>query len=322
MEPPASASSAGGLPEELLVGDEEGPALYLGPEADAPAIGFVAKGTRVRLRGGITNDRVFVHVYGGMKARGYLPITRLAARVQQRGRVDGTPTYVGPNDFVRVRGPGAPGKLRVEIRPWLGRPSAPEIGSFVGEMSIDELGAAEVDLSAAQGPTAGQPYTLPAGQDVPVYDRPSGTVVATLPALEPPITVVVLRDRGEWKGIRAGVGPYLVGYVNVTMTAASAPEVAPPEPAPTPPSGPPRWLQQDASRQLWRVAAGTRVLFNRNVIAVLDGPGYAREMNRFAETNEVDVFVAADDEVAVRGMLPAAALQPVDGAAPADSPVE
>jgi hypothetical protein len=59
------------------------------------------------------------------------------------------------------------------------------------------------------------------------------------------------------------------------------------------------------------VPAGTRIRFDGQTVAILDQDGFAREMARHEETQEVDVFVAIDEDVAVRGLVPADAIQPV-----------
>jgi hypothetical protein len=43
---------------------------------------------------------------------------------------------------------------------------------------------------------------------------------------------------------------------------------------------------------------------------MLSKDGFAREMNRYEDDGEVDVFVAADDAVAVRGIVQIDALAP------------
>jgi hypothetical protein len=303
---PVEEGRAPNWPEELLTGEGSGrPALYLGAEPNSPAIGYVSPDVRVRIAGAPSGDRVPVHIEGPLKVRGWLALTRLSARVQARGRVDGTPTYLGPNDLVGVRGSGEGANLRVEVRPWLGRAeTAATLGSFVGEFPGSSLGADEVDPATAEPPTPGEPHALPAGQEVPLYDRPGGSVIANIPALDPPVQVVVLRERGEWKGVRVGVGPYLIGYVNVELTAGGTllmQALGPPSDE-LPPGPVPERLQADSERPLWRVPARTRVRFDRKIIAVTRDPGFAREIRRFP-SGEVDVFVAVDDQVAVRGMV-------------------
>ncbi|HJL30871.1 MAG TPA: hypothetical protein RMI62_17455, partial [Polyangiaceae bacterium LLY-WYZ-15_(1-7)] len=109
---------------------------------------------------------------------------------------------------------------------------------------------------------------------------------------------------------RAGVGPYIVGYVNVDLVEPGELE----EP-PTPPTSEdvPLRLQNQQQNPLWRLPAGTRVRFDDETIGILDEDGYGREMNRYESTGEVDMFVAANDEVALRGMVRIDDLQPIEG---------
>jgi hypothetical protein len=81
----------------------------------------------------------------------------------------------------------------------------------------------------------------------------------------------------------------------------------------------PERLAAEDTRPLWKVPAGTRLRFDDNVIAVFEAEGYAREMNRY-DTGEVDVFVAVDDTVAIRGMLRADDLVAIEGQTPTPDP--
>lgn len=293
-----------GWPRVLVVGPGTGPGLYFGPEDDAPAFGYVNPGTRIRLESGVRNGRIEVLVAGPMATKGWIPADRVAAYVQRRGRLTGTPFYLGPNDLVAVVGPAEGGQVRVAARPWLGGGTflgQPEVGTF----PADAIAADRVDPASAEAPTPGDCYRLP-GQDVQIFDRPGGRAVATLPAADPPHTVVVLRARDPWYGIRAGYGPYIVGYVQGPLTAC---EGARPEPAPmVPPSNGevPYWMARE-NGPLHRIESGTRVRFNGRSIARLRRDGWARELGR-QEGDLVDVFVAIDDSVALRGLVPEDAL--------------
>ncbi len=120
-----------GWPGELLTDEGTGPALYLHEGANSAAVGYVSPGIRVRISGAPEGDRVPVRISGPLKVRAWLTVSRLAARVQQRGRVPGTPAYVGPNDLVGIRGDAGDGNLRIEVEPWLGRANAIRDGSIV-----------------------------------------------------------------------------------------------------------------------------------------------------------------------------------------------
>ena len=67
---------------------------------------------------------------------------------------------------------------------------------------------------------------------------------------------------------------------------------------------------EEADRPLHRVPSGTRVRFSDRTMGILEVEGWAREMNRYEDTGEADVFIATDDDVALRGMVPIDALLP------------
>ncbi len=304
-----------GWPRVLVVGPGTEPALYLGPEENSPAFGYVNPGVRIRLESGVRGNRVEALVAGGLPTKGWIPVDRIAAYAQQRGRVEGTPFYLGPNDLVNVLGPASEaGQMRVAVRPWLG--GATFLDARVGTFPADRLADRPIDASSVEQPTPGECYRLPAGQTVPVYDRPNGQAVASLPAQDPPVTVVVLRERAPWYGVRAGYGPFVVGYVQGQLTPCGG---ARPEPAPMVPASSgevPYWMTQETGT-LHRVASGTRVRFNGRTIARLRQDGWAREIGR--QGDQVDVFLAVDGDLAVRGLVPASALTPVEGQ-PASAP--
>ncbi len=302
-------------PRVLVVGPPATePALYFGPAADAPAFGYVNPGVRVRLESGPQQGRIEALVAGPLPTKGWLPLDRVAMIAQRRGRVEGTPFYLGPNDFVTVLGPDGQGQMRVAVRPWLGGNTF--LDPHVGTVPVDQLGDRNVDLSAVEAPTEGQCYTLPPGQTVPVYDRPGGQPVASLPAQNPPLTVVVLRERAPWYGIRAGYGPFVVGYVQGQLTPCAGPRPAPEPLVPASSGEMPYWMTQERG-PLSRVAAGTRITFNGRTIARLRQEGWARELGR--QGDQVDAFVAVDGDVALRGLVPASALTLVEGGTPAPS---
>ncbi|MFW6049716.1 MAG: hypothetical protein ACODAU_01000 [Myxococcota bacterium] len=302
-----------GWPDRLVTAPGTGPALFLGPAQDAPAVGYVSPGVVFRLEGAPQDGRAPVVIEGPLEVHAWLATERTAGRVKERGRVGQAPGYVGPNDVVRVVEAAGSGLLRLELRvPLRDGESLPAMAAVYPAARI---GAERVDPDAAQGPSPGTPVTLPAGESVPVYDQPDGRVVATLPALDPPLTVVKLVERDGWSGVRAGTGPYLVGFVQASLTPASEPPERRRDPLAHPSSSDevPIRLQAEPDRPLHRVAAGTRITFNGEVIGVVKKPALAREMARHDATGEVDVFVAADDGVAVRGMVPASALSGHDG---------
>lgn len=307
-----------GWPQVLVVGPGTGPALYVSSAPDAAAYGYVNPGVRVRLESAPQNGRVKALLAGPLPTRGWIPADRIAAYVQQRGRVEGTPFYVGPNDFVNVLGPAeAEGQMRIAVRPWLG--GATFLDAQVGTFPTAQLAGRQVDAANAEQPTEGQCYRLPPGQTVPVYERPGAEPVAQLPAQDPPLTVVVLRDRSPWYGIRAGYGPYVVGYVQAQLTPCEGARPAPAPLIPTSGGEVPYWITQEPGN-LYRVAANTSVTFNDRTIARLRQDGWARELDRRAG-ERVDVFVAVNDDVALRGLVPASALTLVEsGERPSGTP--
>lgn len=318
----------GDLPRVLTIGPGAGPALHSGPAPNAAAFGYLNPGVRVRVESAVQSGRVEVLVAGPLPTKGWVPTERLAAYVQQRGRVDGTPFYVGPNDLVTVLGPAAEaGKMRIAVRPWLGGPMTDPsnfLEARVGTFDTELLADRPVDLASVEGPSEGRCFRLPAGQSVPVYERPSGEPIVTLPAQDPPATVVVLRERAPWYGIRAGYGPYLVGYVQAPLTPCEGPR-PPPVPMVPPPSGEvPSWMAQERGN-LYRVAAGTRVMFGRDAegrprtIARLREQGWARELRR-QEGDQIDAFIAVNEDVALRGLVPQSALTLVEAGQPAPAP--
>ena len=309
--PPAADASR--WPRDFVVGPGTGPALFLSESPDAPGIGYVSEGTPVRIGSLPENGRIKVRVDGPLKVRGWLSVDRLALVVQEGGRVPETPVSLSPGDYVTFVGPGEDeGIARIRVTPRLDREDA-DMETFSGIYPMDRLGtsfegeAAELDHSTAR--------RLPAGAAVQVFARPD-EVATTLPAMEPGLVVELARERGRWKGVRIGVGPRLVGYVNVDLEAAEAlPSAA--EPPRAAEGEVPMRLRVDGERPLWRLAQGARIRYGDTTIAIVDAPVYAREMGRFAESEEADVFVAGDDGVALRGTVALSALVAADEATPA-----
>jgi len=302
-------------PRVLVIGPGDGPALYLGSDDEAPAFGYLSPGVSVRLESGIRNGRAEALVAGPLPTRGWVPVDRLAAYTQQRGRVDGTPFYVGPNDLVTVLGPaGEEGQMRIAVRPWLGGQRFLELR--VGTFDAALLAHRPVEAASVEGPTEGRCFRVPPGQAVPVYDRPDGRPVASLPAQDPPASVVVLRERAPWYGVRIGYGPYVVGYVQTQLTPCEGERPAPEPMVPVSAGEAPYWMALEQG-DLYRVAAGTRVTFGRDpdgsphTIARLREEGWARGLGR-QDGDQVDAFIAVNDDVAVRGLVPASALTRVE----------
>jgi hypothetical protein len=313
--PTAPAADVTIFPAKLVAGPGSGqPALFLGPEPDAAAVGYVSEDVTLEIAGPPQGQRIPIRIRGAMLARGYFPVARLAAVVTHRGRVGGTAYYLGPNDRVRVLG-GAEGEpMRIEGRIVL-RPGGPEGPTFTGTFPLEGLGAQEIAVTP-ENDAPGRFGRLPAGQAIPVYDRPGGTLVYTIPALDPGLVVRVAAQRDGWSAILVGMGPYIAGYAQGNIVPAEPP-AAPVATTATPAGSVPQRLKEEATLPLYRMPAGTRVSFNGVTIAALEREGYARELMRHEATNEVDVFVAVDDSVAVRGMISSEALA---GAQPVTNP--
>lgn len=303
-----------GWPSVLVSLRGRAPALYAGPEDAAPAFGHLGDGARVRVEGPPSGQRIPVTVGGGMVVRAWAQLNRLAAFTTRRGRVDGTPVYVGVGDPVSILGRQDDGSYRVIVRPRLGRPEIDDtLVGYAATMAADWLNEGSGE-TVDEGLTPGEPMRLPPGQETLLYDRPGGSVVARLPALDPPLTVVVLRRREGWSGVRIGVGPFLAGYVQAEL-APSTMEAVGERPRRSATEGIPRRIAAETG-PLHRVRAGTRVRFYGEEVATLRRDGWARELSP-RQGNEADVYVAVDDGVAIRGVVPVSALTPVEDGASA-----
>jgi hypothetical protein len=307
--PAATDGPPPGWPTVLNVGPGQGPALYAAGDDGAPPFGYLSEGVRVRVNGPPVNGRLPITVGGQMVVHGWVPLSRLVAYVNQRGRIEGTPAFLGANDPVGIVSQSSDGSFRVEIRPRLGREGAADLGPFIGSVPGDWL----VDHPEADGDTGlspGEFRHLPPSTEVPVYDRPGGAVIARLPALDPPLTVVVIRSRDGWNGVRVGVGPFLIGYIQGELEESSADQLGT---RPTPEATaveaghmPERIAVEEGA--LFHVQSGTWIRFYGEQVARLRAEGWAREMSRTSGSTDVDVYVAVDDGVAVRGVVPTGTL--------------
>ncbi len=297
-----------GWPTVLVGTSGRAPALYAGPDDAAPAFGHLGEGARVRIEGPIQGQRVPVTVGGGLVVHAWAQVNRLAAFTTQRGRVEGTPVFVGINDPVSLVGRDGDA-YRVIVRPRFGRPEVDDtLVGYAASLPADWV--AEGDgVAADTGLNPGEYRSLPAGQEVALYDRPGGSVVARLPPLDPPLTVVVLRTRDGWNGVRVGVGPYLVGYVQGELAESSA-EGLGQRPRRSETQGMPTRIANETGA-LFRVAAGTHVLFYGEDVATLRREGWARELSP-RQGADADVYIAVDDGIAIRGVVPVSSLTPVE----------
>lgn len=318
----SSTTSAGpaGFPERLFIGSGSGPVLFLGPESGSPALGYASAGVEVRIAGAPEGEHVAVRIDGPLKVRAFVPLRRLEALVQRAGRVRGAPLYLGVNDRVGIVALAADGRIEVEATPLLLHDTMPQLGPFTGTFPARGLGHLTIPAAEVPALPTGTRMMAGPGQALEIYDRPRGRVVATLPALDPPLVVDVLRTRGEWSQLRAGSGPYLYGYSRAPLVPA--PPEAPEEDldiaaggAPTRAGMPERLLGEAGAA--YRVRSGARVRFNGETIAIFAADGYAREMQRYPN-GDVDVFAAVDDRIAVRGIVKARYLTSIE--APAAAP--
>ena len=284
------------------------PALFAGPDEQAPAFGHLGAGVRVRIEGAVQGQRVPITVGGSMVVHAWAQVNRLATTTAERGRVEGTPAYVGVGDPVSLLGQNEDGSWRVVVRPRLGRPEIDDgLVGYSATMPANWVASEPAD-AADSGLNAGEPRLTPRGQELVLYDRPDGAVVARIPPLDPGLTVVVLRNRDGWSGVRVGVGPFLVGYIQGEL-APSTLEAIGTRPQRIIAEGIPARVEAETG-VLFRVAAGTHVMFSGEDVATLRREAWARELSP-RQGEEADVYIAVDDGVAIRGVVPVSALTAV-----------
>lgn len=291
----------GGYPVALIAGPGAGPALYRGASAEEPAIGYVTAGVPLELTGPLEGDRAPVRIRGGLKVRGYLVAQRLYARVQRRGRLRGTPIYVAGNDLVRVVGFESDGRVRVVARAGNGTDGFGE--SYVGTYPVSGLGS-EVPAPGENVDPPGTPCSLAGSGEVRVHESAVGEPIASFPAGTP---CRLVRAEGDAFAVLVGTGPYVAGYVRQAPSSANEPTRRTIASAFTA-GGVPARLRADAARPVVRVASGTRIRFDDTTIAMLDVDGTAQVLERYADSSEADIFIAVDDGVAIRGLVPLTAI--------------
>jgi hypothetical protein len=308
----------------LLVADVTGPTMFRHSRPESRGFAWLAPGTPLVPRGAVERGRVRGYIDGPLTVRGWIPVNHLEAIVLSRGRVRGTPLYVVPGDHVRlveVEG----GTAIIEASAHFGHPELAHSPPFRGSFSIAHLGA---DL-VGSGAGASRGSSLLLRRAGALYAQPNGEVVWEFPALESPLSATVLREDGDWLGVRIGVGPYLVGYVSRSAVGATAhkkeaygsevidpwadrgddgPSVEDPWGDPET-SGLPPMLARAAVRPVWRVRAGTRVRIEGVSMAIFREPGYAVELGR----NGADVMVLAgiDGDITVQGAVRERDLEPM-----------
>ncbi|MDB4971851.1 MAG: hypothetical protein JWN48_192 [Myxococcaceae bacterium] len=246
------STARGSLPTHALLAASDQPALFLGPEPGSAQIGYVSDEVTLVLSGEPTSGRVAVRIDGPLRTHGYVAAEQLSLRVQQRGRVRGTPAYLGPDDRVRVLGADSrPERLRVAVEPRLGERA---LGHYEGSYPAVGLSAAHAPGTAAR-PEPGLPYRVPANTVVQLFElpasssAPAGPQVAELPAQPDAYEVAVVRAVEGWLAVRAGTGPYLIGWTPAALQALPARA-----PAPQPSSPRPAARQPEQSRSAWRAS--------------------------------------------------------------------
>lgn len=323
-------------PSALLVAPHEGETFFR-RSAQARGFAWVEPGMVLAPRGRIRSGRVRAATDGPLRIRGWIELRSVGGVVTRRGRVRGTPLYLGPGDEVRLVDADG-GTARIEAAARFGHPEQRESSPFVGNLAMDHIGA--VVFGRGAGPTPGRPGVI--HRATQLRARPNGEVLHTLPALDPPIGATILRERGDWVGVRVGIGPYLVGYVPASALRPSSashkdvptmPEVLDPWARPgtrrlppavanpwargeNDPEGaeaepveedplPPR-LRAEVVRPVRAVRTGTRVRVDGMVVAVFRRPGWAVELER--RDGQVEILGAIDEQASVRGLVPAGAL--------------
>lgn len=296
-----ASAEARELPQRMRLAHTDSPVFFLGPDPDAPTIGFASDALRVRVMGAPESGRVPVRADGPLRVSAYVPEELLVLRVQRRGQVRGTPVYLAPNQAVRVLGASeTPERWRVLVAPVLmGETLAPVEGTY----PIRGLGADDAP-TAAEPPAEGVLERVPAQTELRLWDRPAGSVRFVIPARQAPWCVRTLGKRGAFTAVRAGEGPYLVGYTDQALLSCA--DGAAPDPARSAPQAPAqgslpvRLLRETGP--LRRVKRGAVLRFNGTEVATFEEPGYARVLARYPN-GELDVFAAVDDTVALRGLL-------------------
>jgi hypothetical protein len=306
------------LPSPMSMAAADRPTLYMGPEPDAALIGYVSEDVVLELAGATVGGRVPVRIDGALRARGYVPEDCLVLRVQRRGRVRGTAVYVGPNDRVRVLGREETGnRLRVLVT---ARDREHELVSQEGTYPAEGL-AAKSAPPEAEPPEPGEAFMVPPGTALVLHELPSSGQLAQVAGRAAAYEVRVLNQQDGWFAVRVGSGPYLIGWTNAPLvraaaaaqagaasTPATAPTAASSDAATTSPGAAtstspslPARLASEAG-ELRRVVAGAKIVFGPSVIGVLRTDGWARVLKTYP-AGYADVFVAADDAVALRGLV-------------------
>jgi hypothetical protein len=305
--PPATATvttapAASPFPLRVIASRGDGPALYTSASASAPAVGYLSPNAAIELVEAPANGRALVRIRGGMRVRAYLDASRIAAHIQRRGRLRGTPAYLGGGDIVKIVGFEPDGRVRITATVRVG---AREL-EYTGTYPVAGLGDT-IPAAGAETTPPGENFILRATRPLRVFDRAGGLVIETIPA-----GTIYGRQMSVDTGgftVLLGVGPYIAGFITEQPNTNDLDLMTFGLVGANPPShGVPERLRNDVHMELAHLAAGTRVSFEGQTLAILDAPGYARVVERHPETGEIDVFVAVDNALAVRGMIPLSSL--------------
>lgn len=296
----------------MLLGETGQPAFYLGPEADAPAVGFGNPDAKLIVRGPSQGGRTPIRVHGRLSVEAYVPDELFELRAQRRLAITGTPVLAVANNRVRLRGAaGKQGLIPVAARVQVGDVV---LGPFEGTVPIEAL-AANSPQEADEPLSRGIAYRLPPETALPLYHAPQGELITLVAPQAKAQTIQVLAVQGAWFMVRLGSGPYLEGYTNASLNLLGTPLEAAAQPSPqtAPRSEIPRRIAQ-AAGPLKRVPANTRVTFRGKPLATFRSEGWARVLGD-PKDGKLEVLTAADDNVTVRGLVPADSLIEADPSA-------
>jgi hypothetical protein len=166
--------------------------------------------------------------------------------------------------------------------------------------------------------TGGIAYQLPAGQALPIYNGFRGELLTLVPPLKTDLAVTVMGTEGSWFRVRVGSGPCIEGFTDTALRLLG--QNARPVPAAKPPRmrtsrGQVPWRIAQTPGPLLLVNAGTQLRFRGRIVATLRREGWARALSSLEEARgsareqneeaQVEVLAAVDDQVTVRGVVPA-----------------
>jgi hypothetical protein len=295
----------------LLLADTEAPILFLTSEPDAPAFGFAnTEAKLVARQDPIENGRIAVRVLGRLHVEGYVPEGAVELYVQKTSMVPGTAVVLRAGDRVGLLGPrnNAP-EHQVVVRVPVG---STVLGPYRARVPADLLSATRPEKPELL--TGGVTYQLPAGSALPIFDAFQGQLVTLVSPQQRDLTVVVVGGDERWPRVRVGGGPCLEGFTNVPLRLIgqnARPAPAAPAPRVRPSQGQVPWRIARTPGPLLLVSAGTQLRFRGHIMATLRAEGWARALSSLDDA-DVEVLLAVDDQVTVRGVAPARSLTQVE----------